>query len=110
MLMWVRRELGASECGQADHDHWGTLMNMPKTRGVRLGVMVLAINLTFSLSGCGGNPNEAEFFKSAPPGVPSEFPNESVAQRKERTRAVPKQVKQIEERDQKIAAKKEQTR
>ncbi len=39
------------------------------------------------LIGCSGNQNEQEFLRTAPPGKPSEFPNESVAQRKDRTRA-----------------------
>jgi hypothetical protein len=44
--------------------------------------------------GCSSNPNEVEFAKSAPPGVPSEFPNESVAQRKSRTLGPSKVVKE----------------
>jgi hypothetical protein len=45
------------------------------------GSMVLTLFL-----GCSpGNQNEAEFLKSAPPGKPLEFPNESFAQRKART-------------------------
>jgi len=43
--------------------------------------------------GCSGNPNEDEFLKSAPPGAPSEFPNETVAQRKARTLGPSKVVK-----------------
>ena len=39
------------------------------------------------------NPNEDEFLKSAPPGQPSEFPNETVAQRKARTLGPTKPVK-----------------
>jgi hypothetical protein len=39
------------------------------------------------VSGCGGsNPNEREFLQTAPPGKPSEIPNESVADRKARTK------------------------
>jgi hypothetical protein len=37
------------------------------------------------LSGCSGNVNEDEFLKSAPPGKPSEFPDESISQRRART-------------------------
>jgi hypothetical protein len=52
------------------------------------GSMVLTV-----VVGCSGNPNEDEFRKSAPPGVPSEFPNESVALRKSRTLGPTKAVK-----------------
>jgi hypothetical protein len=38
------------------------------------------------VAGCSGNPNEDEFLKTAPPGLKSEFPNESYAERRERTR------------------------
>jgi hypothetical protein len=51
-------------------------------------LMALSCGLTLSVAGCGsGNPNEKEFLDSAPPGKPSEFPDETVAQRKERTRS-----------------------
>ena len=38
------------------------------------------------VAGCSGNPNEDEFLKTAPPGLKSPFPNESYAERRERTR------------------------
>jgi hypothetical protein len=51
-------------------------------------LMTLSCGVTLLVAGCGsGNQNEAEFLSSAPPGKPSEFPNETVAQRKERTRS-----------------------
>jgi hypothetical protein len=43
-------------------------------------------------SGCGGNPNQAEYDKHTPPGKPSDDPNDSqVAYRRARTLSVPKQ-------------------
>jgi hypothetical protein len=51
-----------------------------------LAVLLLSAG-GLGLAGCGGsNPNEREFLQNAPPGKPSEFPNESVAERKARTR------------------------
>jgi hypothetical protein len=41
-----------------------------------------------SLSGCGGNSNEAEYLRTTSPGARAE--EESVASRRERTKAVPK--------------------
>jgi hypothetical protein len=35
--------------------------------------------------GCSSNQNEDEFLKTAPPGTPSEFPNESFGERRART-------------------------
>jgi hypothetical protein len=56
--------------------------------------LVLAGGMMLTLVvGCSTNPNEDEFLKSAPPGAPSEFPNESVAQRKARTLGPSKPVK-----------------
>jgi hypothetical protein len=56
--------------------------------------------------GCSGNSNEAEFGRTAPPGIPSEHPNESVADRRARTRIVSKQEQKIEARNKAIAEKK----
>jgi hypothetical protein len=67
-------------------------MNLPRLRVKVLLAIVLGINLAPGLPGCGGNPNEREFLNSAPPGEPSPFPNESVAQRKSRTKSEPKPV------------------
>ena len=50
-----------------------------------VGPVLIAAGL--GLSGCGNsNPNEREFLQNAPPGQPSEFPGESVAERKARTK------------------------
>jgi hypothetical protein len=71
-------------------------------------LMALSCGLTLSVAGCGSsNPNETEFLNSAPPGKPSEFPNETFAQRKERTLRTPsKTKKEMEEaKDKGIEAK-----
>ena len=47
-----------------------------------LGGLLQAANA----SGCGGNTNEREFLNSAPPGEQTGDPNESYAQRRERTK------------------------
>jgi hypothetical protein len=39
------------------------------------------------IAGCGGNSNEAEYLRNTSPGTPAE--PESVASRRERTKAVP---------------------
>lgn len=67
-----------------------------------LGVFVLCVMPGL---GCGGNSNEAEFARTAPPGIPSENPNESVAERRSRTRRVTKQEEKIEARNKAIAEK-----
>jgi hypothetical protein len=55
------------------------------------GIMALTLAV-----GCSGNQNEDEFLRSAPPGKPSEFPNETVSQRRERTRSKTKAEKAAE--------------
>jgi hypothetical protein len=51
-------------------------------------LMALSCGLTLLVAGCGsGNPNETEFLNSAPPGTPPENPDETVSQRRERTRS-----------------------
>jgi hypothetical protein len=61
-------------------------MSIITARGGKAFVLVGSMILTLFV-GCSGNQNEDEFLRSAPPGKPSEFPNESVSQRKERTRS-----------------------
>jgi hypothetical protein len=58
-------------------------------------------------TGCGGgNPNEREYFQDAPPGKPSDDPNDQkVAYRRERTRNVSKQVQKVEARGREAAEK-----
>jgi hypothetical protein len=74
-------------------------MSTPKSRLSAGLPLIWGLGLAFALSGCGsGNPNEREYSEHAPPGVPSEFPNESVAQRKARTRTESKQEKAAEAR------------
>jgi hypothetical protein len=56
------------------------------TRSRRAGACLIAGSIVLTLVvGCSGNQNEAEFLKSAPPGTPSEFPNESFGERRART-------------------------
>ena len=64
--------------------------------------MALATNI----AGCGsGNPNEKEYFAHTPPGVPPENPNETNAERRARTRNVPKQIAVVEARNEAAAKK-----
>jgi hypothetical protein len=60
---------------------------------------------TYPGFGCGGNSNEAEFARTAPPGVMSENPNESVAERRSRTRIVTKSEQKLEARNKAAAEK-----
>jgi hypothetical protein len=54
--------------------------------------VALSCGMTLPLAGCGsGNPNENEF--PAPPGRPSEFPDETVSQRRARTLRSPEKIK-----------------
>ena len=63
---------------------------MSRTRSRRTHVFLLSGSMVLTLClGCSGNQNEDEFLRSAPPGKPSEFPNESFAQRKQRTLTQP---------------------
>jgi len=86
----------------------GTLMSTTKSGLLGIYLLTLSLGLTLCVPGCGsGNPNEREFLNNAPPGTPSEFPNESVAQRKARTRSLSKPEKEIEARNQKAQAEKD---
>ncbi len=70
---------------------------------------LLLVAGVLGLTGCGGNPNEREFLDKAPPGKPSDDPEDkNVAHRRGRTRNVSKQVQKIEARGQ-AAAKKADT-
>jgi hypothetical protein len=63
--------------------------------------------LALYATGCSGaNENERENAQTAAPGIPAENPNESFAERRSRTRLVPKQVQKIEARNQAAAEKK----
>ena len=71
-----------------------TILRSPRARVL---LLVVGLILPWGLGGCGsGNPNEQEFQRSAPPGKPLENPNESYAERRERTRNVSKQLAKIE--------------
>jgi hypothetical protein len=63
-------------------------MRVERMKAIKCGVAGLLLAAGgLGLAGCGNsNPNEREFLQNAPPGKPSEFPNESVAERKARTR------------------------
>lgn len=70
---------------------------------VVLGSLILAGNV----AGCNSsNPNEQEFLRSAPPGKPTENPDESYSQRRSRTRLVGKKLAAIEARNEAAAKKK----
>ena len=74
------------------------------------GIAALGMCLTLSLSGCSGSSeNERENARTAAPGIPAENPNESFAERRGRTRLVPKQVQKIEARNQAASEKKAAT-
>ena len=79
---------------------------MPRSYSSRRPLLVGSLGLMWALAGCGsGNPNEREFFQHAPPGVPAENPNESVAQRKARMRSPTKQELTAEARRKAAEAK-----
>jgi hypothetical protein len=59
-------------------------MSITRSHSTKSFILAGSMMLTLVV-GCSGNPNEDEFLRTAPKGVPSEFPNESVAQRKART-------------------------
>jgi len=74
-------------------------MRMPRSRLAGLPLLVGGLGLTLALAGCGsGNPNEREYFEHTPPGVPSDHPGESVAERKARLRSPTKQELKAEAR------------
>jgi hypothetical protein len=59
---------------------------MLRTRSRRAKVFLLSGGMVLTLIvGCSGNQNEDEFLRTAPPGTPSEFPNESFGDRRART-------------------------
>ena len=62
-------------------------MFRPRSKFVLAGLMAVSSALGGLSAGCGGNPNEAEYNRTASPGTPAE--PESVASRRERTKAVP---------------------
>jgi hypothetical protein len=57
------------------------------SRPFHVCVVIAGLCLVMALPGCGGNSNEAEFLRTAPPTKPAE--PESVASRRERTKSVP---------------------
>ena len=72
-------------------------MSSLRSTRARALLLVGGLILPWGGSGCGfGNPNEREFLQSAPPGQPSENPNESYSDRRARTRNVSKQLAKIE--------------
>jgi hypothetical protein len=79
-------------------------MNHRKTRLSAQALASLLLCVAPGL-GCGGNSNEAEFARTAPPGIPSENPNETVAERRARTRIVTKQEQKLEARNKAAAEK-----
>lgn len=56
--------------------------------GRRAVVLAGLLGLAMIGVGCGADDNEREFLQSAPPGKPSEFPDEKVSQRRERLKGV----------------------
>ncbi len=81
---------------------------MQVSRLAGLILLVFSLGFALGLPGCGsGNPNEREFLATAPPGKPSDDPEDSkVSHRRERTRNVAPQVAKIEARNQGATAKK----
>jgi len=59
--------------------------------------------VTLASPGCGGNDNESEFLRTAPPGVPAD--PEKVADRRSRTRNQSKLEKKNEEKNKAVAEK-----
>ena len=47
-------------------------------------VFTSLVGLSLLGAGCGMDSNEKEFLESAPPGKPSEFPNETFKERRQR--------------------------
>ena len=75
-------------------------MNKSIMRRAFSGIAPLAFYVALSCLGCGGaNENERENARTAAPGIPSENPNESFAERRARTRVPSKQEKKIEQRN-----------
>jgi hypothetical protein len=63
------------------------LMMKPESHPNHAFAMMIGLCLAVAAPGCGGNPNEAEYLRTAPPGKQAE--PESVASRRERTKVVP---------------------
>lgn len=80
-------------------------MNRKITRRSVMGLVSMMLGGLIALPGCGGSDNEQENALTAAPGIPSANPNESVAERRGRTRATSKQVEKIEQRNQGAAKK-----
>jgi len=72
-------------------------MSVLKSRWLGGYLIFLSCALPMAAGGCGSsNPNEKEFLESAPPGKPSEFPNESFSERRQRTKSkLPSNVKTV---------------
>jgi hypothetical protein len=64
-------------------------MKMPKPRVLRTLATLSVLTLVATAPGCFQQDNNAEFLRNAPPGKPSEFPDETVSQRRARTRSAP---------------------
>jgi hypothetical protein len=62
-------------------------MSKPKSKFLPAGAIALSFFLGGLAAGCGGNPNEDELLRTTTPGTKAE--PESVASRRERTKAVP---------------------
>lgn len=70
-----------------------------------LATFALGACMGISLPGCSSNPNEAENARTMAPGIPSDHPNESFADRRARTRTLSKQSQQIQERNESVGKK-----
>ena len=58
---------------------------MNPSRSYRRAVIFASLmSLALVGAGCGVDSNEKEFLQSAPPGTPSEFPDEKVSERRQR--------------------------
>lgn len=75
----------------------------------RLATALLVLSgvvLSTVVPGCFQEDNDREFRRTTKPGIPSEFPDESVAQRKERLRTKTRIDEKIEKRAKALADKK----
>ncbi len=81
-------------------------MSIPRSSRVRTLLLLGGMALSWNPVGCGSsNPNEHEFL-TAPPGMPPDHPNESFAERRERTRNLTKQELAAEAKNKAAEAKK----
>ncbi|MGP0067412.1 MAG: hypothetical protein ACLQGP_27930 [Isosphaeraceae bacterium] len=72
-------------------------MSILKSPRAKILLLLASLILPSNLVGCGsGNTNEKEFLSSAPPGKPPENPDETVSERRARTRLVSKKVADAE--------------